>query len=638
VLPEGLRLAVEAKTLGAVRFASRFHGLDFEGLELEFVVDSEDNLVLHACWNHCLFQLEASRVRPVSLPQPVAFEPNSPVAKPAPQRVFPVPVIRETTEEIMDFDRTLPRAPEMLSPRQQPKKRASDPTAGPIEPANPWHTAAGENFISEDCCVLLEVWRGGVFLGEALLPHHPPGLPAQQHTLPLESAAGLDIRRPSRSDPRKSRSRRLSAGRHSLPERVSIARALVCLSWHGQAAHQTLAARVVEANGLAVAPDGDDLGVRALLWLRRSGHTDWEPLWASQDAKGGQDGEPWTWDEETDLGLHPAPATTSSTLGSPRGEVSRRLFVTTTVTNSSEVVAGARLVGHWGMNEQDGCMRTGNLASQVLQRNTSKRSRGSMLVRVAGQLERCHKAKAALDEYLQKVRDATVKAEGEALERKDELEKLEGQLGEAEATHKMRLAKVCKDMHGPLDDRREEVHKEAHKVSQAQQRIREKRAVIEQLEREKANMQDALDKTVKQFDEVSSSYARIQNELLRTQKARLQGSVDDCGVVGSRQVQAAVDEAEEQLAAARSELMEAKAASLHGQRELSAKREFGKRLEEFIRRIATGGAVARTGGGFDMDNAAVQEATFYVQEIEREEAERELRSLREQAGRPVPAS
>lgn len=636
-LPESLRLAVEAKTLGAVRFASRFHGLDFEGLELEFVVDSEDNLVLHACWSSFLFRLEADRIRPVSLPQPDAFEPSIPVA-PQPARVFPVPVIRETTEE-MDFDRTLPKAPELLSPSQQPnKRRSSDSTASLAEPSNPWHTATGENFISEDCCVLLEVWCGGVFLGEALLPHHPPGWPAQEHTLALESAASPgDTSRPSRSDPRKSRSRRLNAAnRQPLPERVSIARALVSLSWHGQAAHQTLAARVVEANGLTIPPDGEGLGVRALLWLRRSGQTDWEPLWASQDAKGGQDSEPWIWDEETDLGLHPAPANMTATLSSPRGEGSSRRSIATSVAKSSEVVAGARLVGHWGMNEQDGCMRTGNLASQVLQRNTSKRSRGSMLVRIAGQLERCHKAKAALDEYLQEVQDAGVKMQREAPERQKEIEKLEGELCEGEARHKARLAKVCKEMHVTLDDRREDGHNEAHKVWQVQQRIRQKRAAIEQLEREKANMQDALDKTVEQFDEVSSSYARIQNEMLRTQKARLQGCQRE--VAGNKEVQAAIDEAEAQLEASRSELLETKRACLHAPRELNAKREFARQLEEFIRRIASGGAVARTGGGFDMDNAAVLEATFYVQELEREEAERDLRNARAQAGQPVPAS
>ena len=61
---------------------------------------------------------------------------------------------------------------------------------------------------------------------------------------------------------------------------------MVCLSWRGTAgSQQTLAVKVTEAGGLQI--PGNATGVRAMLWLRRRGKTEWEPLWASREATGG---------------------------------------------------------------------------------------------------------------------------------------------------------------------------------------------------------------------------------------------------------------------------------------------------------------------------------------------------------------
>lgn len=80
------RADIEAKTLGIVRFASRFHSLEFEGLVLEFIFDAHDHPVLHGCWNASLFSPDNRRkIRSGCLPGRI----------PAAPRMFPVPSVVE---------------------------------------------------------------------------------------------------------------------------------------------------------------------------------------------------------------------------------------------------------------------------------------------------------------------------------------------------------------------------------------------------------------------------------------------------------------------------------------------------------------------------------------------------------------
>eukprot|EP00929_Paragymnodinium_shiwhaense_P028428 TRINITY_DN16477_c0_g1_i1.p1 TRINITY_DN16477_c0_g1~~TRINITY_DN16477_c0_g1_i1.p1 ORF type:complete len:1102 (+),score=238.20 TRINITY_DN16477_c0_g1_i1:137-3442(+) len=59
-----VRDSFEVKTLSVVRFASRFHQADFEGLVLEFVLDNEQRPVLHGCWCAAMFHPDEARRKP----------------------------------------------------------------------------------------------------------------------------------------------------------------------------------------------------------------------------------------------------------------------------------------------------------------------------------------------------------------------------------------------------------------------------------------------------------------------------------------------------------------------------------------------------------------------------------------------
>lgn len=55
-VPGPVRAAMQAKTLGIVRFFDKYHSLDLEGLVLEFVVDAALGLpTLHGCWCSSVF-------------------------------------------------------------------------------------------------------------------------------------------------------------------------------------------------------------------------------------------------------------------------------------------------------------------------------------------------------------------------------------------------------------------------------------------------------------------------------------------------------------------------------------------------------------------------------------------------------
>mmetsp|Transcript_26506 Transcript_26506/g.49966 ORF Transcript_26506/g.49966 Transcript_26506/m.49966 type:complete len:768 (+) Transcript_26506:67-2370(+) len=111
------RAVLEAKTLSLVRYVSRFHNMDFEGLILEFVFDCQGRAVLHGCWGATVFGSEPR--------QRITELPNAKVSswrwKPTPQpsvrraarniyhpagtpRVFPVPSVEQEDDEAFNVN------------------------------------------------------------------------------------------------------------------------------------------------------------------------------------------------------------------------------------------------------------------------------------------------------------------------------------------------------------------------------------------------------------------------------------------------------------------------------------------------------------------------------------------------------
>mmetsp|Transcript_35465 Transcript_35465/g.77630 ORF Transcript_35465/g.77630 Transcript_35465/m.77630 type:complete len:778 (+) Transcript_35465:159-2492(+) len=149
------RQIVEAKTLSAVRFASRVHSLDFEGLLLEFVFDTQGRAVLHGCWCASLFGKERRR-------QLIA-------SGNAPSRQARCEVERPTAAL-----HTCP-VPQVSAPQEMPGTE-----------------------------LLLEAWNDEVFLGEAWLP--ADGDNGLTYSLQLEGPGPGpegDPRPETRPDPKK---------------------------------------------------------------------------------------------------------------------------------------------------------------------------------------------------------------------------------------------------------------------------------------------------------------------------------------------------------------------------------------------------------------------------------------------------
>jgi len=91
-LPASKRAVVESKTLGAVRFASRFHNLHFDGLILEYVFNGSGQCVLTGCLVSSLLP-HGKRLRPRGRTNGNSNGLEAgPIATPRP-RTFPVPIV-----------------------------------------------------------------------------------------------------------------------------------------------------------------------------------------------------------------------------------------------------------------------------------------------------------------------------------------------------------------------------------------------------------------------------------------------------------------------------------------------------------------------------------------------------------------
>lgn len=618
------RATVESKTLNSVRFASRFHNLDLEGLVLEFVFTGEGHALLHGCWCCSLFPQEARRRlrgRVCSTPRTASLP-----------RSFPVPTVEPGTGH---------------TPRMVPEQ-AEDKA----HPSAALDLCEAQRSKTESCragegCLVLEVWRGERFLGEALLPRRGRGMQCTEHTLELRVG---ETSWPSRLDGRKG----VGPAEHA----AAWGSVTVRLEWaDGDGLELLLRLSLLRAQGLpplqsdagGPSQSAAAAGPQAFLWQRRWGCSKFLALWTSREAR---EEDPFiadtptcqrvmVWDEVVSLSIgsvhqehpeddHDAPISPVGHGGSvqvwpqpsPLSEQQSLhhpvpIELITLLKSKDEHVCGAELFTHWGMSEIDGSMRTHILSSQVSQRlsteSRGRMTRSSLLTKMSTQLEQFHDLQLEWEHDLATAK-ATVERVADEIECRDkEMALIRDDTSIVIKEHEQRLACTCRDMCGTVDDHHFQSQQDEVALEQSQRRVSEQNSMLRHLRERNNGLQESLDKTVRKFDEVSTSYAALQRELSRRRAARKAPPAPhpDLPSALSRAEGLAAEVAREEREL---RVLKERLHRLH--EEVSRERAHSLNLEDFVKRMATAPATKmRTGGGFDMDYTARREAASLIQEM-----------------------
>lgn len=290
----------------------------------------------------------------------------------------------------------------------------------------------------------------------------------------------------------------------------------------------------------------------------------------------------------------------------------------TSLKSKDEHVCGAELFTHWGMSEVDGSMRTHILSSQVSQRLSTecrgRETRSSLLTKLAMQLEHYHDLQVEWEQEVVAAK-ATFEHVADELESRDKEKILiKSDTSNLVVEHETRLASLCCDMCSAVDEHRIQRENDEEALEQSQSRIVQQKSMVKHLREKNEGLQDSLHRTVRKFDEVSTSYAALQKELTRRQAARTPlppSPHPDLLTARSRAGNLVAEVAQEER-----DLVELKARLHRLREEAAAERAHSSRLEDFIRRMAAAPATKmRTGGGFDLDYTARREAASLIQEM-----------------------
>lgn len=642
------RAAVEAKVLGIVRFASRFHSLELEGFVLEFVFDSRSSAVLHGCWCASVFGADVKR----KFRSGSAVTRSGPTGGPPAPRVFPVPAPSVPTTRSVpptsDSGQTVAAGRGAHAPPAEPVAAeaavAPTPSFGSLPPGGAGRACMeqqrGAADVSE-ALVLLEVWRGDEFVGETVV-----NCAIDEQQLRLHAAGHADADGRTRVDRRKQSASAVSE------EALIGAFVLVGASWRhsGDGRAPLLCFSLRWARGLP-APQMPSPGLRALLWMQRRdveaspvprsprsprpSPGGFSPLWGSAVAEDAADGTGASWEESVELRMEDCQAAGRAApevfaMGVPQVEWNfapgadpetgvdgwdirgRSVELKRVLRSARDHVCGAQWNAHWGTCAEDGTMRGSTLAAQVCQRwGMEKMHRSHLLSQLSYHVDQFSDLQQAWEADIQHAQEA-VKTQQVGLEGEQrECARIRNETTLVVKEKEKRLAETCRQMCSALDDHRIREHMDNVALEQSKQRIAEQRTMVHQLIDKSHSLQGALDRTVLQFDEVSTSYAQVQGEILRSQVLRPRTVQDLDDSIGQAQaVKAEVAEEEQNLIGLKTKLRML-------QDELHRERDVAVRFEGFLRKMAQAPAARlRTGGGFQLDRTAKSEALAMLEEID----------------------
>lgn len=645
------RMILEAKTLAIVRFASRFHGIDFEGMVLEFVFDGHNHAVLHGCWASSRFGNEPRR-----RPTDNEASNNHPVRAEFKARAFPVPHVgqAETLGTAAPGQRQTPEQDEpehnvghagLGALQAELEKRRSVDEAGRC--VSPGRGKTLQEVVRETS-LLLEIWSGEEFLGEAdiLLEGKEA---EQQHTLQLRTVGegGAETREDERKEPLR---------RASGKVQVTVA----CVR-EGDG-HALLQFKLERANGLHSELGSTMLRPRALLWLRTPG-AQFAPIWASKEVRnaanpdwsevvslnvlGGEQrprappgvpralsrGAPsarpcsaqarletgWT---EGASGLGPGARACRAASPSVTGQRAERVTVglKTSVTSAHEPVCGAPFCTHWGVSKVDGGMETHVLAEQVLRRFSFGRlNRSTMLPQLAGNLLLYHDMQLSWETQIREAVVAIEEADQHIAERAHQSDALHAETQVLKEKLKAELGAECRSLLAELDDYRVAGTEQENLTAQSEKRIQEQHAHVKRLEVKNKALENSFCKTMQKFDEITTEYQAIQAQhgvtadSQATAHAVRQARAADNVLERAQLMANEVAKGEEAL---RREIDGGACLRIT----LEAEQAHHEKLKAFIKSVAHGpSTTVRCGGGFVLDNHAKREAASLMKEFEKYE-------------------
>merc|ERR1711920_152714 len=275
------------------------------------------------------------------------------------------------------------------------------------------------------------------------------------------------------------------------------------------------------------------------------------------------------------------------------------------------------------MSSSDGTMRGSVLASQVFQRlRCDKLHRSSLLTELAMQVEQYEELQSARETEVQNAQEVVNVHTASKTRVEDAAGKVRAETAALVGDHEKKIVQVCKDMCSVVDEHRMQEQTDAVALAQSQDRIAEQRTMVHQLVDKSHALQGSLDRTVRKFDEVSSSYAQVQGDLMRSQVLRPRNDQQvtvnhnlcralDASIGHAKEVTADIDREERNLG-----VLKSKVGIL--QEDLACEKDLSLRLEDFVRKIAAAPpARLRTGGGFHLDSTAKSEAAALLNEIGR---------------------
>jgi len=294
----------------------------------------------------------------------------------------------------------------------------------------------------------------------------------------------------------------------------------------------------------------------------------------------------------------------------------------TSVKTPTEHVCGAEFSQHWGMSDADGSLNTSVLALQILQRlKQQKIGRSPLLSSLSGQIAQFHELELAFQEQLMQSQAAAARSQEELRAREGEAERIRHETRRIVAEHEKRLATACKGLCKELEVVRLQAHEDGNKLAACEHRRAEQQSMLQTFEEHNAALQESLDKTVRKFDDVASSYSSAREELRRS----VVGDAPGPGLAGQpgaslelASALARVDGLVGEAGEAESELgsMCQRLGNLRDT--LAGERQHAARLEAFVLKLATGPATSlRKGGGFMLDNTVKRDAQLLIQEMER---------------------
>lgn len=281
-----------------------------------------------------------------------------------------------------------------------------------------------------------------------------------------------------------------------------------------------------------------------------------------------------------------------------------------------ENVCGASLNAHWGVDHEKGVFSTHVLAKQIIARySTEKLGRTRMLVRLAKQLEKYRGLQTAWMEQRAAAKAAVEEAQREIQAKNDRIEETKLDTARCVEEYKRKLGAMYKGMCKEIDDMKVVTNEKQNLLAESEQRHREQKVMIENLEGRNAALKQTLEKTVGRLSEVQTVYSvtSAENRQFNTFNTTAPSQAPELERATNRvaALTCAKGAVERDLCTLRAEVM-------HSQDDLNREHEHALRLEAFIRRVALSPpGTLRTGGGFVVDMRAKQEAAALIREAAR---------------------